>query len=258
MITTANLFNYRIKEFLQFMRNALMIVNQHGPDKLQIKAQYHALNKLHQRLERTYQQNDEEALNQELIQLDAARDQAIVCLRMLSEGYTRHHRDAHRRAGQRVLNCIDKYGSRLYNLNHSAETATLKKIVHDLQANPACLEALRLLHLEDTVAETKRTNQEFERQFVRQLEAASQAEGRRVRDLVQHSATAYRTLVDHVQAHALLSPSAEYTLFGHHFSENVEHFNQLVARRKPTAEAPTEEPTDVSAETGEEVSEQQP
>lgn len=255
MIATANIFNYRIKEFLQFMRNALMIASQHGPDKLQVKAQYQALNKLYQQLERTYKQNDEDALNQELTQLDAARDQAIVCLRMLSEGYTRHHSDAHRRAGQRVLDCIDKYGSRLYNLNHSAETATLKKIVHDLQADPASTKALQLLNLEATVAEIKRTNQDFERKFVRQLEAASQAEGRRVRDLVQHTADAYRTLVDHVQARALLSPSAEYTLFGHHFSENVEHFNQIVARRKQTAEAPTEEATDVSAEAGEGVKE---
>lgn len=248
MITTAQLFNYRIKEFLQFVHNALMIVNQHSPDKLRVKAQYQALNKLYRQLERAYKQNTDQTLTQELRRLDAARDQAVVCLRMISEGYTRHHRAAHRLAGQQILDCIDKYGARLYNLNHNAETVALKKIVADLRADPTGPEALQLLHLEDTVDEMQQANQEFERQFVRHLQLAKLAEGPRMRDLVKQTAEAYRTLVEHVAAHALLSPSSEYTLFGHHFNENVEHFNQIVARRRPTPEAPANEPTAFPAE----------
>jgi hypothetical protein len=253
MITTAQLFNYRIKEFLQFVHNALMIVSQHSPDKLRVKAQYQALSKLYLQLERAYKQNTDQTLTQELRRLDAARDQAIVCLRMISEGYTRHHRANYRLAGQQVLDCIDKYGARLYNLNHSAETATLKKIAADLRADSTYTEALQLLHLKETVDEMQRTNQEFERQFVRHLQTASQAEVPRMRDLVKQTTDAYRTLVEHVAAHALLSPSPEYTLFGHHFNENVEHFNQLVARRRLTPETTAAEPTDSPAEAEETV-----
>jgi hypothetical protein len=99
----------------------------------------------------------------------------------------------------------------------------------------------------------QRTNQEFERQFVRHLQTASQAEVPRMRDLVKQTTDAYRTLVEHVAAHALLSPSPEYTLFGHHFNENVEHFNQLVARRRLTPETTAAEPTDSPAEAEETV-----
>lgn len=248
MITTAYLFRYRIKEFIQFMRNSLMIVSQHHSDKLRVKAQYQALNKLYQQLESTYQQDKDNALILELAELDSMRDQAVVCLRMLGEGYTRHHNAAQREAGQRVLDCIDKYGTRLYDLNYSAETTALKKMAHDLQTNPACQEALQLLHLEATVAEIKRANQEFERQFIRHLEASGQSEGPRVRELVQQTADAYRSLVEHVQAHALLTPSAEYTLFGHHLNENVEHFNQMVERRKQSRAVPTDEEVTPSVE----------
>ena len=61
------------------------------------------------------------------------------------------------------------------------------------------------------VTEIKRVNQEFERQ----LEAASQAEGPSVRELVQRTAEAYRTLMQFVEARATLTPSSEYTLFAH-------------------------------------------
>ena len=253
MITTAHLFNYRIKEFLQFMHNALMIVRQHDPDKLRVKAQYQALNNRYRQLESTYQRGTDYALTQELRRLDTARDQAIVCLRTISDGYTRHHRASHRLAGQQILDCIDKYGTRLYNLNHNAETVALKKIVADLRSDPTGPEALQLLHLEDTVDEMQQANQEFERQFVRHLQLAKLAEGPRMRDLVKQTAEAYRTLVEHVAAHALLAPSSEYTLFGHHFNENVEHFNQIVARRR---QVPVDEPTDSFAEVGETVEEE--
>ncbi len=254
MTTTPHLSRYRIKELIQFIRNALMIVSQHGLDSLRVKAQYRVLSKLYQQLERTYKQDKSDILAQKLVQLDAARDQAIVCLRMISEGYSRHPSEAEREAGQRVLDCIDKYGSRLYNLNHSAETAVLKKIVHDLQSSPACTEALERMHLAAIVNEIKRTNQEFERQFVRHLEAVSQENGPRVRELVQQTIGAYRTLVEHTAAHALLTPSAEYTLFGHHLNENVEHFNQVVERRQQARKASAEAANASAADAKEEVS----
>ena len=235
MITTAYLFRYRIKEFIQFMRNTLMIVGQHSPDKLQIKPQYQALTKLHQQLERAYLPDTTGAMSAQLAQLDAARDQAIVCLRMLSDGYSRHPAPALSEAGQLMLACIDKYGPQLYNLNYSAETAALKKLVYDLQNTSIGVQAVQTLQLEDVVSEIKRVNQEFERQFVRHLEAASQTEGPSVRELVQRTAEAYRTLLKFVEAHATLTPSSEYTLFAHHLNENVEHFNQIVARRKPNS-----------------------
>ena len=236
MISTAYLFRYRIKEFIQFMRNTLMIVGQHGPDPLRVKPQYQALSKLHQQLERAYLPDNPNSLSTQLAQLDAARDQAIVCLRMLSDGYSRHHSPALSEAGQLMLASIDRYGSQIYNLNYSAETAALQKLVYDLQNTPTGVQAVQTLQLEDVVTEIKRVNQEFERQFVRQLEAASQPEGPSVRELVQRTAEAYRTLVKFVEAHATLTPSSEYTLFMHHLNENIEHFNQIVARRKPNTE----------------------
>ena len=37
MTITPFITRYRIKEFIQFVRNSLMIVSQHNPDQLKVK-----------------------------------------------------------------------------------------------------------------------------------------------------------------------------------------------------------------------------
>jgi hypothetical protein len=236
MITSARLARYRIKEFIQFVRNSLLIVSQHSPEQLQVKTQYSALTQVQRQLEQTYKQDRDDEMTQQLMQLDATRDRAIVCLRMISEGYTRHFDTVLSTAGQTVLDCIDKYGERLYRLNYSAETAALKNVVRDLQTLPACIQAIQVLRLGEIVKEMKRANLAFEKQFIEHLEASSRANSETMRELVQGTTEAYRTLVKHLEAHAILTPSTTYTLFINHFNENVEHFNQMVAQRKPAAE----------------------
>ena len=253
MITPAQLTRYRIKEFIQFIRNSLLIVSQHNPDQLKVKTQYHALTRTQQQLELAYKQDREDEIALELMQLDVTRDRAIVCLRMICEGYTRHFDAALSAAGQTVLDCIDKYGPRLYSLNYGAETAALKNVVRDLQTIPACGQAIEALHLKSLVGEMKRANLAFEKQFIEHLDAASQSGPQTMRELTQNTAEAYRTLVRHLEAHATLTPSAEYTLFINHLNENTEHYNQVVDRRKATveesaAEAASDEGVEVSAE----------
>lgn len=232
MITSATIGRYRIKEFIQFIQNSLIIINQHSPNKLRIKAQYNGLNKEFLQLEQAYKQESMSETGIKLVELDAQRDQAIICLRMISEGYVRHPKEALRSAGELVVDCINKYGTRLYSLNYSAETAALKNIVRDLQSIPTCAQAIKDMHLEEVVNEMKKANQEFEQVFIQRLEETSKEETQSTRELVQSTSEAYRTLVKHIEAHSTLTPSAEYTLFINHLNENIEHFNQIVDRRR--------------------------
>lgn len=232
MIVQAILTGYRVKEFIQFVGNALIIVDQHNPDTLKISDQYQALNTIYQQLLQVYKQDTVGDTATQLAKLDARRDQAIICLRMLSEGYVRHHDEKRQVAGEQLLACIDKYGTRIYHLNYSAETAALKNLVCDLETVLACQEALNLLHLTSTVEEIKQANQAFEQLFVRQLRESSQKKPLRTRELIRQVAEAYRTLIKFVEAHVTLSPSAPYTLFIGHLNENTKHFNQLVEQRR--------------------------
>ncbi|MGB3587014.1 MAG: DUF6261 family protein [Tunicatimonas sp.] len=232
MFVAASIFNYRIKEFTQFIRNTLMIVNQHNPTELKVKTQYQDLNRLCQQLEKAYEQLDNSHLSLQLTELDNQRDQAVICLRALSEGYTRHPKTTHQEAAAQLLTCIDRYGNRLYALNYTEETATLKQLISELQTRPECVQAVQTLKLEVVVNEMKQANQAFEKLFIQRIEENVQLEGPTNRELTRQAATAYRELLKHLQAHATLNPSNEYRLLTDLLNENTSHFNEVVARRR--------------------------
>jgi len=242
MLKSPSFKNYRIQEFIQFTSNVLMIVKQHGADKLKIKALYTMLFQSFEQLQSTYKQDGDNETTRQLMHLDNRRDQAVICLRKICDGYAHHHDKALNAAGRQVVACIDKYGSKLYHLNYSAETAVLKNLVQDLQTDPACNSAIQEMHLEAVVKEIKQVNEKFEKLFIERLENFSKDETKSTKELIRSVTEAYRTLVQHVEAHATLAPSAAYTSFINHLNENIEHFNQVVERRKKSGVPEATEP----------------
>ena len=245
MIKYSYIKNYRIKEFLQFIANILLIVKQDNPENLKIQPQVDDLAKRYGELENAYKQHSGSELTPQLAALDARRDQAIVCFRQISEGYTNHHDEALSSAGRTLLSCIDKYGSKLYLLNYSAETAALKNLTRDLRTIPECAAALTSLNLDDTVGHLEATNSEFEQLFVQRLKSLS-GESKSTEELSQQTKDAYDTLTRHIEAYATIEPSASYTTLINHINENIDHFNQLVEKRrnsKAPEEAEPDQPT---------------
>ena len=236
MIHTALFKNYRIQEFLQFITNILLIVKRHDPAKLKIAPYFTTLTQHHESLVAAYKQDTLSEVTPQLAQLDAKRDEAIVCLRQVCEGYMRHPDERLRIAGKTIVECIDKYGSKLYHLNYGAETAALKNLVRDLQTNDACIIALKDLHMEALVQQMHETNLKFEDLFIERLVEFSQYEGKTTRELTQLTTEAYRTLVQYIDAHALLTPSEKYTSLIKLMNENIDHYNQVVEKRKSTGE----------------------
>ena len=232
MISSAILSKYRIQEFIQFISNVLMIVKQHGPDKLKIRPLYTVLLQNYESLQAAYKQDTNSEITPQLARLDVRRDQAIICLRQVCEGYIHHHNEKLKAAATKIIACIDKYGNRLYSLNYSAETAALKHLARDLQTNPECISALQDMHMEDVVNEMHVANTKFEKLFIQRLGAFSQYETKSTKEVIQLTSEAYRTLLQHVDAHATLAPSEEYNSLISHMNENIEHFNQVVERRK--------------------------
>lgn len=236
MIKVALANRYRLQEFIQFISNTLMIVKQHGPDKMKVKELYQALYQNQEKLQNAYKQTTNSDITPLLARLDDQRDQAVICLRQVSEGYSHHPQEKLQAAAQTVLACIDKYGDKLYSLNYSAETAALKNLVRDFQTVQECIDAIQALGMDTVVTEMKNANLKFEKLFVQRLEEFSQEELASTKAMNQQTTEAYKTLVQHIDAHATLAPSEAYTSFINHINENIEHFNQLVDRRKGAGE----------------------
>jgi hypothetical protein len=232
MIKSVQLKNLRSSEFVQFISNVLKIVGGYDPAKLKVQALYDTLNDQQQLLAATLQQSSQHELTPQLAQLDKQRDEAIICLRQVSEGYTHHPSDEARLAGEMVLHCISKYGNRLYQLNYSAETAILKNLVKDLTTSPDYVKAVKALGMQMVVDTMQQTNQQFEDLFLQRMKEFSQEESSSTTELIGATTEAYRTLIQHLSAHATLTPSATNTELINYLNENVDHFNQLVERRK--------------------------
>lgn len=243
MIKTASFKNYRIQEFIQFISNTLKIVQRHDPAKLKIEEYFTALTQHHQMLEAVYKQDTISEITPQLAQLDTVRDQALVCLRQVCEGYTNYPDETLSTAGKKIVECIDKYGSKLYSLNYGAETAVLKNLVRDLQTDTEYIKALKALHMEALVQQMNSTNLAFEDLFIERLEEYSTYEGKTTRELTQITTETYRTLVQYLSAHALLAPSDKYTSLINLMNENIEHYNQVVERRKRDGETVDSEGT---------------
>jgi hypothetical protein len=246
LIHSAVLSKYRIKEFIQFISNILIIVKKHDPEKLKVKALYKILLQNLESLEKAHRQEAQNEITTQLALLDEQRDRAIICLRQVCDGYTNHSNPTLKAAGQKIVASIDKYGNKLYSLNYGAETTALKQLVHDLQHNPECVSALQALQMEEVVKDMHTANVKFETLFVDRLEDFSQDEIKSTRELIRLTTDAYKTLMQHIDAHAVLAPSGEYTSLVNHINENIEHYNLVVERRKNGVE--TEEADTTSDE----------
>ena len=251
MINTPLFKNYRIQEFIQFITNILIIVQRHDAARLKIEEVVSTLSQHHEMLKAAYKKDTLSKVTPQLAQLDAVRDQAIVCLRQVCEGYINYPDEKLSAAGKKIVKCIDKYGTRLYKLNYGAETAALKNLVYDLQTDAGCIQALKALHMEALVQQMHTTNLKFEDLFIERLEEYSEYKGKTTRELTQLTMEAYRTLVQYIEANALLAPSQKYTSLIKHLNENINHYNLVVEKRKRTGETGeadmiANEPTDAS------------
>jgi hypothetical protein len=246
MIHSAILSKYRIKEFIQFISNILLIVKKHDPEKLKVKALYKILLQNLESLKKAHRQEAQNEITTQLALLDEERDRAIICLRQVCDGYTNHSNPTLKAAGQKIVASIDKYGSKLYHLNYGAETTALKQLVYDLKHTPECVSALKVLNMENVVNDMHTANIKFETLFIDRLGDFSQDETKSTRELIRLTTDAYKTLMQHIDAHAVLAPSGEYTILVNHINENIEHYNQVVERRKSGVE--TEEADTTSAE----------
>ncbi|NJM16270.1 MAG: hypothetical protein HC896_13635 [Bacteroidales bacterium] len=241
MIKHALIFNFRVKEFLQFIANVLMIVEKHVAAKLNLQKVHGELEAVHLKLEAFYKEEKKSDISAALSLLDARRDEAQKCIFGVADSFKFHSNEEKRNAARLILETINKYGQRLYALNYAAETAVLKNLSKDFN-EPGCDAALKLLGIDDSRDEMQEANTAFARLFVERLQEISEKTEDTISGLRQNATQAYELLVKHANAHAILEPSEHHTKFINHFNENIDHFNAIVEQRKKAREtAPGDE-----------------
>ncbi len=251
MLKNPHLRWYRINEIIHFFSKVLTILKQYDPEKMKIKEVYDLMAQNLDSLKASYKQDKEITSSNALKVLDKIRDKAIISLRMVAYGYSLHHLEKLRVAGQSILDCIDKYGSKIYSLNYGAETTVLEKIGSELQSQPQLFRYVKTLHLEELLIDLVKSNEEFDKIFDKRLDERSKFNEYSTTEWINVNTTSYRQLIQHLIALSTLNPAEEFVVLFNHLNEIIDHYNDIVERRKSSNQSVNE--VEVASDTNDSV-----
>jgi len=220
----------RISEGTQFFGDVISVCEKANPAELNIQTQWSDLSKSYKLLTDSFKKVPSSMLTAELAAVDEVRDQAIICLRKLANGFTNHFDQAKAQAGKLLLSAIDKYGKRINKMNYQAETSVLDNLVTDLKQDDHA-KALKLLGLDDLLVELSNSNREFNAIYLQRVEEAAAKDLDAAGELIQNCRLKYKELVKHIEANAIVNASEAYDTLIKRLNSLIEKFNLLLAQR---------------------------
>lgn len=241
MITIANFEKYRKGDFYQFMVNVLEIVTTDRATTMAITAQRAALDAQVQLFADAYTPVIGSELTPQLAALDTQRDDALVGLKSVLEGYLKHFERAKRDSAFSLLDLMNGYGDQIYKLRYQLETATVSNLLNDWQSSHSA--AITTLGIADWVQYLSEVNLEFNQFYLGRTQQIAGIESGALDALRVSTLDAYRLLKSHIEAHGLLTPSALNTQVQQEISSLASQYNDAVNRY--TSNEETGDDTDV-------------
>ncbi len=146
-----------------------------------------------------------------------------------------------------LLDILNRFGDRIYKLRYQLETATINSIVAEWEEKHS--DKISQLQLIDWVNELKTSNQNFNNKYIARTVQLSEVETGVLASARTASTEAYRTLKQHIEAHALLTPNAEYDQLMAKLSSLVNQYNLAVTKYSSTEESGGEDQKPESPQT---------
>jgi hypothetical protein len=231
MIKSVNFKKFRTSEFIQFFVDINKIYEENNPESLNLSEQHALLANINSELAKVFKQDLGSDITEEIAELDQRRDEAVICLRKLADAYTNHYDSAKKEAGQRMVNAIDKYGSKIYLLNYQAETSTVNNLVNDIETLPELVDANTLMGSGDVVSELKTSNNLFNERYLARVHEEAEKEKVSAGEVIKEGITNYRTLVAHTEAHATLNSNVAYSSLINQLNVLIDKYNDTVSGR---------------------------
>lgn len=239
MNLTPNFAFYRNSESIQFFNDVLAICKKNNVQELNLADPVAKLEQNSSDLSNSFKKEQKSDLTERLTTYDQRRDEALVCLRKVADGYTNHFDAQKRAAGLAVLNAIDKYGGSIHRLNYQAQTSVTDNLFKDLTGEKLAGQ-IEHMGMVDIVFEMKEANQLFNDTFLQRVQENAANEQVATGKLVQEAIRNFRTLIAHIQANNLLNPSVAYEHLLKQISQLIDKYDSLVTARTSQKEAEEE------------------
>lgn len=239
---------YRISEFVQFFTDVIRICEKNPEATLQVINQLTNLKDSTAKLESSFKIDRASEITEQLKTFDSQRDQAIICLRKFADAFSDYPDVELQSAGTRLLNCIDKYGVRIYKMNYQAETSTLSKLCKELMSDEI-KEDVQKLQLTSLVEYLNNSNNSFNDLYLNRVTKDAADDTVSSGEAVKETINDYRALAEHLDAYSVIAPSEQNTKLLSELIVLIDKYNSTVSLR--VGQAKEIEETEEVKETGE-------
>lgn len=240
MINSIKISSLRNNELLQFFTDVVERCNRFDTTELKINSAVKSLQDTMGKLNNAYNKEKGSDVTQQLMQIDAMRDNDIVGIQTVCEGYEYHRDSTISEAAGLVNSSIDRHGKSIARLNYKAETTVLNAILKDWDEDAGLKAALKTLNLAKWVADLKAENKKFSDTYQDRVDDQMESAGISFSELRADGINAYKALCDTIFAFSIIEKQVDYTQLIEAINLIIADYKALLERRNSTKEAEPE------------------
>lgn len=220
----------RNSELIEFLHLLLDILTDNDPAKLKIDAKTTALRAILTKLEGVFQLSKGSPFTKDLEALDLNRDQAIVAIRRIANGYEFHFDANKKAAAEKIIKLLKKHGKYIEDLNYVDEANVVRSIIDEYEASTDLQNAFALLHIDDLPPYLKAENKAFEDKYGTRIYSDSNKPKESVSELRSSVKTTYTDFEKTFNALATLDTASAYTKVLNALNALIDKFNDISKR----------------------------
>ncbi|AXG70944.1 hypothetical protein KORDIASMS9_03199 [Kordia sp. SMS9] len=226
-----SLKNYRNSEFLQFMKDALKLLDSYDVFALELMNEQNHFETAIQALASVFETEQERPLTNELTLLDNQRDQLYVGIRHLLRG-NKYHFDATKQAAAKRLHThFQSYGKDVHRMAYQSQTALISNMMQEWHTEKDLQAAVASLQLSEWASRLQTVNTEFGKLFVARISEITANDAPTFTSLRIHAKTTYRMLVARILAFKTLDVHEDYAKLYAEIHELAREYNLVLKVR---------------------------
>lgn len=242
-ITGIDLKNLRNDEYFQFMKNTVSLVFANDADVLKVVNQNNALNTKLTEFDALFKKSTASVLTQEITDLDARRDNALVGINSVINGYLYHFTPDVAQAASKLNDNLKLYGTKIISQNYQAETATISSLIGDWENKAELVNAVNVLNLNEWAAELKEANTLFDTKYLARTQEYGEASPENILSKRKEINASYYDLKSFLESFSVVEPSSANTTTINQLNALIAQYNTLLSNRAAGGESDTRTPT---------------
>lgn len=232
MIHSIKISNLRNNELLQFFSDVVERCHRFDTAALEISPVVDALSSKVNKLADVYNKEMGSDITELLTETDANRDNALMGIKTVCEGYVYHRDKTISDAANQIVRSIIRHGKLVTRMNYQAETSVIDAILKDWSAEPELAAALENLGLLDWVAVLRAENEQFSATYQNRVDDKLKNLGLSFSELRAESINAFKALTDSIFAHSIIKKQAEYSQLADALNLIIADYNAIIDRRE--------------------------